>query len=109
MCYSSLLMTSENKSKRVWNNIKTESGKSNTTMHLPSTFKFDDSIIDSGYVAEVFNDYFCNLVDNLNVNFPSMVATMHFLRTSFPDGFTTMKVVSIMEAESVMYNNFIKK
>jgi hypothetical protein len=65
MYYSSLLMTSENKSRTVWNIIKTEFRKTNTTMHLPSFFKLDDSIIRSGYVAEVFNNYFCNLVDNL--------------------------------------------
>jgi hypothetical protein len=91
-------MTSENKSKTVWNIIKTESGKTNTTMHLPSFFKLDDSIIRSGYVAEVFNDYFCNLVDNLNVNSPSMDSAMQFHRTSFPNGFTTMEVVPVMEA-----------
>jgi hypothetical protein len=77
-------MTSENKSRTVWNIIKTESGKTNTTMHFPSFFKLDDPIICSGYVAEVFNVYFCNLVANLIVNSPSMVSAMQFLRTCFP-------------------------
>jgi Notch-like protein len=99
MYYSSLIMSSENKSKTAWNIIKIESGKSNTTMHLPSFFKFDDSIIHSDYVDEVFNDYFCNLINKLNVNSPSMVSAMQLLRTSFPNGFSTLKVVPLTDAE----------
>jgi hypothetical protein len=92
-------MSSENKSKTAWNVIKIESGKANTVMHLPSFFKLDDSIIHSDYVAEVFNDYFCNLVDKLNVTSPSMDSAMQLLRTSFPNGFSTLEVVPIMAAE----------
>jgi hypothetical protein len=92
-------MSSENKSKTAWNIIKIESGQSNTTMHLPSFFKLDDSIIHSDYVAEVFNDYFCNLVDKAYANSPSMDFAMQLLRTSFPDGFSTLEVVPITDAE----------
>jgi hypothetical protein len=99
MYYKSLIMSSENKSKTAWNIIKIESGKSNTTMHLPSFFKLDDSIIHSDYVTEVFNGYFCNLVDKLNVNSPSMDSAMNLLRTSFPNGFSTLEVVPITVAE----------
>jgi hypothetical protein len=92
-------MSSENKSKTAWNIIKIESGKSNSMMHLPSFFKLDDCTVHSYYVAEVFNDYFCNLADKLNVNSPSMDSAMQLLRTSFPNGFSTLQVVPIMDAE----------
>jgi hypothetical protein len=77
-------------------------------MHLPSFFKADDSIIHSDYVAEVFNDYFCNLVDKLNVNSPSMDSTMQLLRSSFPNGFSTLKVVPITDAEVLCTRTSLK-
>jgi hypothetical protein len=67
MDYSDLLTASENKSKTSWNIIKSVIGKANSRNHTLLQFKLDNPGIHINQTAKVFNNYFLNLFDELNI------------------------------------------
>jgi hypothetical protein len=60
-------MSSENKSKTSWSEIKSEIRKANSKNHTPSEFKLGNKIIHISQTARAFNKYFLNLFDELNI------------------------------------------
>jgi hypothetical protein len=65
LCYKHLVGTSENKIKTSWNIIKNVTNKTNNFNEIPSSFKKDNNIFQSEEAAEVVNNYFINVDDNL--------------------------------------------
>jgi hypothetical protein len=64
MCYSQLLVSSNNKSKTPWNIIKSETGKANSKVLTLSEFKLGIKNIHVNQVAESFNNFCLKLLKN---------------------------------------------
>jgi hypothetical protein len=65
--YIELLVSSSNKSKTSWNIIKSETCKMNTRIHTLSEFELGNKFIHKDQSAEAFNNFFLNVVEELNI------------------------------------------
>jgi hypothetical protein len=98
MYYSELLVSSNNKSKTSWNIINSETGKMNTIVHTPSEFKLGNKRIHKDQSAEAFNNFFLNVVEELNIEQANIELASLLLNKLFPDGFPEMINIPITES-----------
>jgi hypothetical protein len=63
--YNQLIETSKNRIKTSWNIIRNVFNKSTRSNYIPSSFKMDNKNIQFKDAADVFNEYFLNIADNL--------------------------------------------
>jgi hypothetical protein len=90
-------MTAENKSKTTWSIINNELRKVKYN-HTPLMFTSAKTSFRLDSAAEVFNDYFLNVVNIEKVDINSSLLSFHNLSSQdFPD----MTVISIMEAKII--------
>jgi hypothetical protein len=81
--------------------IRDEMGKSGSNNQTPTSFKNDNLIINPIQIANVFNDYFVNVVDSLQSEHVSIDHALKLLQNSFPQDFPEMINIPVMETEIV--------
>jgi hypothetical protein len=96
-----LLVSSNNKSKTSSNVIKSETGKANSKVHTPSEFKLGNKTIHINQAAEAFNNFFLNVVEELNIEQANIESAILLLNKSFPNRFPEMINISITEIEII--------
>jgi hypothetical protein len=84
MYYSELLVSSNNKSKTSWNIIMSETGKATSKVHTPSGFKLGKKKnIHINQAAEAFNNFFLNVVEELNTEQANIESAIFLLNKCF--------------------------
>jgi hypothetical protein len=71
----------------------------NTIVHTPSEFKLGNKLIHKDQSAEAFNNFFLNVVGELNIEQANIELASLLLSKSFPDGFPEMGNIPIPESE----------
>jgi hypothetical protein len=101
MYYSELLVSSNNKSKTSWNIINSETCKMNTIVHTPSELKLGNKRIHKDQYADAFNNFFLNVVEELNIEQANIELASLLLNKLFLDGFPEMINIPITESEII--------
>lgn len=108
MYYSDLLALSDDKFRTSWNIIKSESGKGNNKIHKPSEFKLGNKNVCINQAAEAFNNYFLNVVEELNIDKAGIKSAIPLRRKWFSGGFPNMIHISITESEIICTIAYLK-
>jgi hypothetical protein len=83
MYYSEFLVSSNNKSKTSWNIVNSETGKMNSRVHTASELKLGYKRIHKDQSAEAFNNFFLNVVEELNIEQANIELASLLLNKSF--------------------------
>jgi hypothetical protein len=84
-----------------WNIINSETGKMNNIVHTPSEFKLCNKLIHKDQSVEAFNNFFLNVVEELNIEQANNKLASLLLNKSFPDGFPEMISIPVTESEII--------
>jgi hypothetical protein len=82
-----------------WSIIKGEIGKANSKHHTLAEFKLGNKIIHINHISEAINNYFFNLVDELNIQQANTESAILSSGEKFPNSFPKIINVPIIEVE----------
>jgi hypothetical protein len=66
---------------------------------MPSSFKMDNKDIQSEGAADVFNDYFLNIADNLQPHTDNIISPLWLLKNAYQTVFLSMKIIPVAKGE----------
>lgn len=99
--YNQLIATSKNRIKTSWNIIRNVFHKHTRSNYMPSSFKMDNKDIQFKDAADVFNDYFLNIADNLQTHIDNMNSPLRLLKNAYQTVFPSMGVIPVTKGEII--------
>jgi hypothetical protein len=82
--YCRLRAKSDNKIKTTWNIIKFQSGKLHLTEQIPSDLINSEKANDPQIIADAFNTFFLQILENLSLHHEESGDVISFLKKAFP-------------------------